>query len=239
MRASKSWSLLLLASARVSPTFAFAPASLVARGLQSYRPTPSFVAMALDAAKNPTYGTSNSNGVAETVLEYTPIPSIAPIVNDAHATYATHVTHPYEFRMEQLRGIERLVHENYDELVAALGKDLGQGPLFCDAFELNNVVAWSRYAQSNLKDWMATKRTPTPFPVNLNMPVHSELAPNPRGVCTIITPWNLPCQLVLHPLMGEFVCLTLPTVFFCRYSHDDVDCFVCNRCTGCGECLRC
>ena len=60
----------------------------------------------------------------------------------------------------------------------------------------------ARHAQSNLREWMATKRKPTPFPVNLNIPVHSELSPNPRGVALILTPWNLPVQMSLNPLVN-------------------------------------
>jgi len=147
---------------------------------------------------------SDSNGAeasSSSALIYTPISSIAPLVNDAHQTYHTRITHSYDFRISQLRGIERLIHENADALSYAISQDLGQGAMYAEAFELSHVISRSRYAQSNLRSWMKSQRTPTPFPINLNIPVHSTVEPIPRGVVTIITPWNLPIQLTLNPLM--------------------------------------
>ena len=144
----------------------------------------------------------NSNNIAETLSsKYTPIESIQSIVEDAHQFYSTQVTRPYEFRLDQLKAIERLVSENKEELAAAIAKDLGQGSMYVDMFELTHIITWTQFAQSNLKNWMSTKQIPTPWPVNLSIPVHSEVTPNPRGVALIITPWNLPIQLTLHPLI--------------------------------------
>jgi acyl-CoA reductase-like NAD-dependent aldehyde dehydrogenase len=134
-------------------------------------------------------------------LMYTPISSIAPLVNVAHQTYHTRITHSYEFRISQLRGIERLIRENTDALSHAISQDLCQGAMYAEAFELSHVISRSRYAQSNLRSWMKSQHTPTPFPMNLNIPVYSTVEPIPRGVVTIITPWNLPIQLTLNPLM--------------------------------------
>ena len=155
-------------------------------------------------------------------LIYTPIPSIAPLITDAHQTYHTlRITHSYDFRISQLRGIERLIHENTGALSDAISKDLGQGLMYCEAFELSHVISRSRYAQSNLRSWMASQRTPTPFPMNLNVPVYSEVKPNPRGVVMIITPWNLPIQLTLNPLMDA---LSAGNVCFVKMSERCVNC---------------
>ena len=134
-------------------------------------------------------------------LKHTALSSIAPLVQDAHQTYASHVSHPYQFRIDQLRGIERLIHENREELTAAIASDLGQGALYCEAFELTHVINHVRHSRSHLKKWMSTSRKPTPFPINLNVPIHSELTPNPRGVALIITPWNMPLQMIFNPLV--------------------------------------
>mmetsp|Transcript_29790 Transcript_29790/g.63184 ORF Transcript_29790/g.63184 Transcript_29790/m.63184 type:complete len:613 (+) Transcript_29790:83-1921(+) len=178
------------------------------------KPTPP-----LYTAINPNY--TNDDAAESSSLKYTPLPSIAPLVDEARQIYSTRITHSHDFRMEQLRGIEKLVQENSEELSAAIAKDLGQGPMYCEAFELSHVLTRSRYAQSHLKEWMATKRTPTPFPVNLNIPVHSELAPNPRGVALIITPWNLPIQLTLNPLIDA---LSAGNVCVLKMSERSVHC---------------
>ena len=48
---------------------------------------------------------------------------------------------------------------------------------------------------------MKSQSKPTPFPVNLNIPVHTTLSPIPRGVVLIITPWNMPITMTLSPLL--------------------------------------
>ena len=73
--------------------------------------------------------------------------------------------------------------------------------MYAEAFELTGMLGRISYAKSNLRQWMATQSVPTPFPVNLNMPVHSQLTPYPRGVALIISPWNLPITLTLTPLL--------------------------------------
>ena len=140
-------------------------------------------------------------------LTYTPLQSISPLVENAHQISLSQLTHSYDFRITQLRGIERLITENSSSLADAIEKDLGQGPMYAEAFELSQVISHSTHSRRNLKDWMSTKRTPTPWPVNLNIPVHSELTPNPRGVALILTPWNLP------------ILLTLVSIVLCNLTH--------------------
>lgn len=134
-------------------------------------------------------------------VECTPLPSVAPLVGEARRTYEAGVTRPYRFREEQLRGIERLVDENADRLAAALWEDLGQGPMYAECFEMTHVGNHARHSRAHLREWMETKRAPTPFPLNLSVPIRSEVAPEPRGVALIMTPWNMPVQLVLNPLI--------------------------------------
>ena len=93
--------------------------------------------------------------------------------------------------------------------------------MYCEAFELSHVISRSRYAQANLRSWMASQRTPTPFPMNLNVPVYSMVTPNPRGVVMIITPWNLPIQLTLNPLMDA---LSAGNVCVVKMSERCVNC---------------
>ncbi|KAK1746088.1 aldehyde dehydrogenase [Skeletonema marinoi] len=148
---------------------------------------------------------NNSNSNEETVpspsLTYTPISSISPLITEARTSYATHFTHPYQFRLAQLDGIERLIRDNYSALSKTINLDLGQGSMYAEAFELTGMLGRISYAKSNLRQWMTTQSVPTPFPVNLNMPVHSQLTPYPRGVALIISPWNLPITLTLTPLL--------------------------------------
>jgi len=103
--------------------------------------------------------------------------------------------------MAQLDGMERLVRDNYSSLCNTIHLDLGQGDMYAEGFELTGILGRISYAKSQLKSWMATQTKSTPFPVNLNMPVHTTLTPYPRGVALIISPWNLPITLTLSPLL--------------------------------------
>ena len=144
---------------------------------------------------------NNNNEDDAVTLTYTPISSISPLITEARTSYTTHFTHPFKFRMAQLDGIERLIQDNYAALSKTIELDLGQGPMYAEGMELTGLLGRVSYAKSNLKCWMATQSKPTPFPVNLNMPVHSQLTPQPRGVALIISPWNLPITLSLAPLL--------------------------------------
>ena len=97
--------------------------------------------------------------------------------------------------------MERLITENYTALANAVKADFTQGDIYIEAFELGGILSRVQYTKSNLKLWMKTQSKPTPFPVNLNIPVHTTLSPNPRGVVLIITPWNMPITMTLSPLL--------------------------------------
>lgn len=103
--------------------------------------------------------------------------------------------------MAQLDGLERLIRDNYSLLCQTIHLDLGQGDMYTEGFELTGMLGRVSYAKSQLKSWMTTQSRPTPFPVNLNLPVHTTLTPYPRGVALIISPWNLPITLSLAPLL--------------------------------------
>ena len=152
---------------------------------------------------------------------FTDISSIGTIVSEAHDTNASHISSSHSFRISQLRGIERLLAENSVALSHCIYKDLGQGPMYAMAFELNVALSRCQYALCNVKQWMQTRRVYTPWPLNLNMPVHSTVRIEPRGVVTIITPWNMPVLLVLSSLIDALaagcVCI-LKMSDQCRYT---------------------
>mmetsp|Transcript_15434 Transcript_15434/g.21930 ORF Transcript_15434/g.21930 Transcript_15434/m.21930 type:complete len:549 (+) Transcript_15434:122-1768(+) len=145
---------------------------------------------------------SSNDEAASPSLPYTPTSDIGPLISEARTSHVTHFTRSYQFRLAQINGIERLIRDNRSALAEAIQRDLGQGAMYAEVFELGaSVLGRIDYTKSNLKSWMATQTKPTPFPVNLNIPVHSELTPYPRGVALILTPWNVPITLALMPLL--------------------------------------
>ncbi|EJK63538.1 hypothetical protein THAOC_15797 [Thalassiosira oceanica] len=153
------------------------------------------------AATTTRMGYSSVPSTADSNLEFTPVEAIGTIHREARSFFWTHATVSREFRMTQLEGISRLVEENRDALVETIRQDLGQNSMYSEAFELSHIQPRAMHARENLSEWMETQRKPTPWPVNVNVPVRSELTPQPRGVCLIITPFNLPVQLSLNPMI--------------------------------------
>jgi acyl-CoA reductase-like NAD-dependent aldehyde dehydrogenase len=152
---------------------------------------------------------------------FTDISSIGTIVSKAHETHASRISSSYSFRISQLRGIERLIHENSVALSTCIHKDLGQGPMYAMAFELNIALSRCQYALCNVKQWIQPRRVYTPWPSNLNIPIHSTIHVEPRGVVTIISPWNMPVLLVLSSLIDALaagcICI-LKMSDQCRYT---------------------
>jgi aldehyde dehydrogenase (NAD+) len=132
---------------------------------------------------------------------YTPTSSICAIVSNAHSTYRSGRTRSISYRKSQLRGMLRLMNENSNELSNALHRDMGQGRMYVAAFEIDVLRTRCRTALNNLDDWTRTSNVLTPWPFNLSIPIRSEISIEPRGVVTIITPWNMPLLLSLSPLI--------------------------------------
>ncbi len=149
-------------------------------------------------------------------LHYTPPSTIPALHTTAHHTPQTPpLLHNLNSRLAQLHGIERLLVENASALTTALSLDLGQSPMYSSLFELDGTLARLRHTIRHLKHWAKPTYKPTPFPLNLNPPVRSEVRPHPRGVALIITPWNFPIQLPIGNLVDALaagnVCILKPS----------------------------
>eukprot|EP00928_Gymnodinium_smaydae_P015234 TRINITY_DN15597_c0_g1_i1.p1 TRINITY_DN15597_c0_g1~~TRINITY_DN15597_c0_g1_i1.p1 ORF type:complete len:536 (-),score=123.54 TRINITY_DN15597_c0_g1_i1:285-1892(-) len=124
-------------------------------------------------------------------------------LEEAHAklkaTFATGRTKTYEWRLAQLQGINRLLRENMDGLVAALGADLGRPKLEAVVAEAAGVVGDVDLIIANLKEWMRPEQVSHPM---TQKPGSSEIIREPKGLILNITPWNFPVCLPLSTLAG-------------------------------------
>ena len=93
------------------------------------------------------------------------------------------------------------MRDNAGALCRAVRRDLGQSRNYVELFELDLVSSRCRVARASLGGWASTSRVPTPWPHYLAAPVQSEVVVEPRGVATLITPWNMPVLLALSPLV--------------------------------------
>ena len=103
------------------------------------------------------------------------------------------------WRLEQLRGIERLCDERETEIVAALAEDLGRSPVDAWLGDIASTKAEATYARKHLKRWMRRRRVS--LPLN-QLPGRGWVQYDPLGVVLVIGPWNYPLYLSLAPLVA-------------------------------------
>uniref|UniRef100_A0A667WZI5 Aldehyde dehydrogenase 3 family member A2 n=1 Tax=Myripristis murdjan TaxID=586833 RepID=A0A667WZI5_9TELE len=103
-------------------------------------------------------------------------------------------TRPLEFRLQQLKALQRMITDRQTEISTALKQDLNRvsGALI----SLENEIA---LAIEKLAEWAA------PRPVEKNLLTLTDevyIQPEPLGVVLIIGAWNYPWALTLSPLVG-------------------------------------
>jgi len=107
-------------------------------------------------------------------------------------------TKSIEWRISQLKALERMFVEHEDELVGALKTDLNKP--FQDAimaeidFTKNEIISAIR----NIHEWSKDKKVKKSLVTLLDKPY---LHPEPFGVALIIGAWNFPVHLLLAPLV--------------------------------------
>jgi aldehyde dehydrogenase (NAD+) len=121
------------------------------------------------------------------------------VLGDLRQVFATGRTRSLDWRLEQLRGIERLVTEREPDLAVAMGEDLGRTPTEAWLGDIASTNAEAVYARKHLKKWMRRRRQPLPL---AQMPGRGWVQYDPLGVVLVIGPWNYPLYLCLAPLVA-------------------------------------
>ena len=108
-----------------------------------------------------------------------------------------------DFGLDQRRAaLDRLadaVRRNETALVAALKADLGRPEAETILTDYLPVLQEIAHARRHLRRWMRPRRV---WPTLATFGVSARVAPQPRGTCLIIAPWNFPFQLALGPLVS-------------------------------------
>lgn len=115
------------------------------------------------------------------------------------STFDSGRTRPYEWRVQQLDALTRLLEQEEGVLLDALQADLGKSRLEGWMSEVHEAVNAIKFLKKNLKKWMRPTRVATPMVVQ---PGKSFIQHEPLGVVLVIAPWNYPLQLLLIPLAG-------------------------------------
>jgi aldehyde dehydrogenase (NAD+) len=123
----------------------------------------------------------------------------ADVLADLRKVFANCQTRSLEWRIEQLRGIERFVEEREAEIAAALADDLGRSPAEAWLGDIASTKGEAVYARKHLKKWMRRRRESLPL---AQLPGRAWVQYDPLGAVLIIGPWNYPLYLSLAPLVA-------------------------------------
>lgn len=126
-------------------------------------------------------------------------PSVAASVAGLRVTFATGRTRSIEWRLGQLRAIERLLAEGEERIIAALAEDLGRPATDSWLGDIAPVVHEARYARKHLSSWRRRRHVGLPLS---QVPGHAWYDYEPLGVVTVIGPWNYPVLLTLAPAVA-------------------------------------
>ncbi|WPG41102.1 aldehyde dehydrogenase family protein [Variovorax sp. EBFNA2] len=122
------------------------------------------------------------------------------ILDVQQSHFRSDITKSYEWRIEQLDRLERMLRERQEEFCAALYQDFGK-PSFEQLFEITVPLGNIRYYRENLKELMAPQ--PVAIPSGLEATGNSGLIlKEPYGVTLVIGPFNAPILLLLDPAIA-------------------------------------
>ncbi len=124
-------------------------------------------------------------------------PDYSAMFGELQAAFRSDRTRDLGWRSDQLQALERMMIEREDEIIAALGKDLGKHALEAWMTEVSYVAGDAAYCRKRLKRWSRPRKVGTPV---IAQPARSWLQPEPLGVVLIIGAWNYPLQLTLAGL---------------------------------------
>ena len=123
----------------------------------------------------------------------------AGVLADLRRVFATGRTRVLEWRLEQLRAIERFLDEREPEIAAALAEDLGRSPAEAWLGDVASSKGEAAYARKHVRKWMRRRRESLPL---AQLPGRAWVQYDPLGVVLVIGPWNYPLYLSLAPLVA-------------------------------------
>ena len=122
-----------------------------------------------------------------------------PAIQSLRTYFLSGATQSYDFRLNQLKRLKKVVLEHEKEIYRALYADLKKTDEDAWATEVGFFLSELNHTIQHLKGWMQPSSVPTNL---LNQPSSSFTIAEPLGVVCIIAPWNYPFQLLFTPLVG-------------------------------------
>lgn len=124
---------------------------------------------------------------------------IKRIYDKQQAFFASGATRPYAFRKAQLKKLQSLIKSSEPQILEALKQDFRKPEFETYGTEIGPLYSEIRHTLSHLRSWMQPVQVNTPLPF---LPSSSYTYADPLGVTLIISPWNYPFLLMIHPLVS-------------------------------------
>lgn len=122
-----------------------------------------------------------------------------PELDAMRSFYKTGVTRAYNFRIQQLKTLQRALLQHEEEIYEALYMDLRKSREEAFVTELGLVLGEIRLMLRKLKGWMRPQTVATNL---VNLPGKSIIYRDSLGVLLVIAPWNYPLQLSMMAVAG-------------------------------------
>lgn len=128
------------------------------------------------------------------------VPQFEKLLQGMRGIFNSGRTKNLKWREQQLERVLDMVEESHEEITAAVRQDLG-GPKLRGIAECNPHMS-AQEALNHLKEWSAPEVVYTPFQVSPTRLGKSTVRKEPKGVVLIISPWNYPIELAIHPVVA-------------------------------------
>ncbi|XP_031389348.1 aldehyde dehydrogenase family 3 member H1-like isoform X2 [Punica granatum] len=121
------------------------------------------------------------------------------LIRELRDSFKSGRTKSYDWRVSQLRGIEKMIEEREKDIIQALYMDLSKPELESFFSEISTSKSSCKKALKELKKWMMPEKVKTSM---TTYPSSAEIVSEPLGVVLVISAWNYPFLLSLDPVIG-------------------------------------
>lgn len=106
----------------------------------------------------------------------------------------------YATRIDRLDRCIALLVDHKDALCEAVNTDFGcRSPYLTQMMDIMNSIGSLKFVKKHLKKWMRPERRSPMVPMNV-LGAQARIHYQPKGVVGIMTPWNVPVNMVFSPL---------------------------------------
>lgn len=109
-----------------------------------------------------------------------------------------------ETRIDRLDRCLALLVDNQQKIIDAVNADFGSRSRYVTLMtDIYTSVSGAKFVRKNLKKWMKPERRSPGFPLNL-FGARAAVQHQPKGVVGLMTPWNVPVNMIFTPLVDIF-----------------------------------